>query len=330
MLEPIKKASKSRSIFTPIDEDRSVLSKHWASSTTAAETAKIEPPPNRSQSVDVAAVSRNGNGATIAPPPSPPRTAQSQAHKKDRNISTSSIDFQPPSRTNSGMSQMGPNAKRPRLKVQIPDEPSDNDSQTAESNNSAQGTNSSHPSRPNAGTDSSQSGGPSSTVGIMTLPPPSPSTSTIQSAGATGPPNPFARPLPPSNTNSHGSNSNQPNQNSTNGASNGARDIETPVSALPSRFLGDQFLPSPSSFFPEWNYPRAEKGSASAMGMDLQSPLNFATPVVGSGPSFLRDEAPRDKDAGPGLGSTKRKSPDGEGEGLVVRVDEAKRVKHEA
>jgi len=64
------------------------------------------------------------------------------------------------------------------------------------------------------------------------------------------------------------------------------------------------------------------------MGLEIQSPLNFATPVVGSGPSFLRDDGARDKDAG--LGSMKRKSPDGEGEGLPVRADDAKRVKHEA
>lgn len=64
--------------------------------------------------------------------------------------------------------------------------------------------------------------------------------------------------------------------------------------------------------------------------MELQSPLNFATPVVGNGPSFLRDEGGREKEIGLGLSSMKRKSPDGEGEGLVVRVDEPKRVKHEA
>lgn len=62
------------------------------------------------------------------------------------------------------------------------------------------------------------------------------------------------------------------------------------------------------------------------MGMELQSPLNFATPVVGTGPSFLRDE--KEKEAA--TGGLKRKSPDGEGEGLVLRGDEAKKVKHEA
>lgn len=93
----------------------------------------------------------------------------------------------------------------------------------------------------------------------------------------------------------------------------------------------NEFLPSPSSFFSEWGYRSGKGGdSAGGMGMELQSPLNFATPVVGSGPSFLRDDSVRDKEVGLGLGSMKRKSPDGEGDGSVVRVDEAKRVKHEA
>jgi MADS-box transcription factor len=68
--------------------------------------------------------------------------------------------------------------------------------------------------------------------------------------------------------------------------------IDTPVSALPSRFLNNEFLPSPSSFYPEWNYPRNDSNT-------LPSPLNFATPVVGTGPSFLRDDNPN-----------KRKSPE--------------------
>lgn len=87
--------------------------------------------------------------------------------------------------------------------------------------------------------------------------------------------------------------------------------------------MNNEFLPSPSSFYPDW-FSRGRGGdSAGGMGMELQSPLNFATPVVGTGPSFLRDE--KDKDSG----GVKRKSPDGEGETMVVRLDEAKRVKHE-
>lgn len=73
--------------------------------------------------------------------------------------------------------------------------------------------------------------------------------------------------------------------------------------------MTNELLPSPSSFYPEWNFRGGD-------GNTLPSPLNFATPVVGSGPSFLHEA--------PGVG--KRKSPDmeeGGGEGG------AKRVKHE-
>ncbi|KLP01153.1 putative RLM1-transcription factor of the MADS box family [Fusarium fujikuroi] len=94
----------------------------------------------------------------------------------------------------------------------------------------------------------------------LVLPPPSPSASAILSAGATGPPNPFARPPPQQNVNG-----------------------DTPVSALPSRFLTNELLPSPSSFYPDWNFRGGDSNT-------LPSPLNFATPVVGSGPSFLRDD----------------------------------------
>jgi len=79
--------------------------------------------------------------------------------------------------------------------------------------------------------------------------------------------------------------------------------IDTPVSALPSRFMNNEFLPSPSSFYPEWNF----RGDGA--GNTLPSPLNFATPVVGTGPSFLREDS-GGRDSG-----GKRKSPETEGEG---------------
>jgi MADS-box transcription factor len=80
--------------------------------------------------------------------------------------------------------------------------------------------------------------------------------------------------------------------------------IETPVSALPSRFMNNEFLPSPSSFYPDWNFSRE--------GNTLPSPLNFATPVVGTGPSFLRDDPENVDKSGP---STKRKTPEPESAG---------------
>ena len=185
-------------------------------------------------------------------------------------------EFPPPSRTNSA--PMG--AKRPQLKVQIPSEKSDDDGSASAASSPHQSNVGDTPAKASTEASHSSSG--------VVLPPPSPSASAILSAGAQGPPNPFARPHPPSH----------PSQNShTNASSN--NNIETPISALPSRFVADGLLPSPSSFYPEWGFGRA--GGESNM---LPSPLNFQTPVAGSGPSF-RDEDNGDK---------KRKSPEGEQE----------------
>ncbi|KAJ0158681.1 Transcription factor RLM1 [Colletotrichum tanaceti] len=267
---------KQHSIFTPIDENRSILSQHLASFASDQNSIKVESnrptfpdqsnikiEGNRSQSVDVGAVSRT-NGSTTSPPI--PSRASTQSLSKTRTISVSSIPetaFTPPSRTNS--IKLGGGA-RPRLRVEIPDEPSDGGSATAESNSPRNSTDTTSQTTRRHASESHSSG--------MVLPPPSPSAQTLLSAGATGPPNPFARPPPQQN-------------NSMN--------IDTPVSALPSRFLNNEFLPSPSSFYPEW-YSRSGSDSNT-----LPSPLNFATPVVGSGPSFLRDDNHT---------STKRKSPE--------------------
>ncbi|KAI8156899.1 hypothetical protein K4K50_005291 [Colletotrichum sp. SAR 10_71] len=268
---------KQHSIFTPIDENRSILSQHLASFASdqnngkgpqLPDQANIKIEGSRSQSVDVGAVSRT-NGSTSSPPL--PQRATSTSLNKTRNISVSSIPettFTPPSRTNS--MKIGGGA-RPRLRVEIPDEPSDGGSATAESNSPRNSTDATSQTTRRHASDSHSSG--------MVLPPPSPSAQTLLSAGATGPPNPFARPPPQQNNNNMNSNMN----------------IDTPVSALPSRFLNNEFLPSPSSFYPEW-YSRGGSDSNT-----LPSPLNFATPVVGSGPSFLRDD---------NATSTKRKSPE--------------------
>lgn len=251
------------SIFTPIDENRSILSQHLAAFN--APDIKSEPAANRSQSIDVGSVSRT-NGTT-----SPPQLQRaSTAANIKRNGSMSAIPettFTPPSRSNS--LRVGGGPARPRLKVQIPDEASDGGSATG--TGSPHGTTStdvtSQPSR--RPTDSHSSG--------VVLPPPSPSASALLSAGASGPPNPFARPIP------------QQNNNNMN--------IDTPVSALPSRFLNNEFLPSPSSFYPDFF-----RGGDSNT---LPSPLNFATPIISNGPSFLRDDpAPQ-----------KRKSPEINGNG---------------
>ena len=72
--------------------------------------------------------------------------------------------------------------------------------------------------------------------------------------------------------------------------------------------MTNEFLPSPSSFYPEWNFGNRE-------GNTLPSPLNFATPVVGTGPSFLREDSGERSGNGNGnAGQGKRKTPEVEGE----------------
>lgn len=126
------------------------------------------------------------------------------------------------------------------------------------------------------------------------LPPPSPSASALLSAGATGPPNPFARPAPP-------------NGSQNTGAYNSNNNIETPISALPSRFVNENLLPSPSSFYPDWGFPRSGPDSNV-----LPSPLTFPTPLMQTGPGFGRGEAAESGE--------KRK-------GSEERLGEAKKVK---
>lgn len=161
--------------------------------------------------------------------------------------------------------------------MQIPSEHSDGGSQTADSSPKESSTTGATPAR--TSTEASHSSG-------VVLPPPSPSANSLLSAGATGPPNPFARPAPPTNNGSYGSRG----------------EMDTPMSALPSRFVENNLLPSPSSFYPEWGF-----GRESNM---LPSPLTFQTPVAPNGPSFSRDE-PADRkrktsDEGSDAGSQKR------------------------
>lgn len=259
--------SKSRSIFTPIDDRGSVLARHFPVGPTfesprSDNPVKVEPgtedPSEGRASSHVAALP--SQKLPSAAPPTASRTQSMPAIP----------DIKPPSRTNSG--QLPP--KRPQLKVQIPSENSDRGSATAESTSRDSAGKAVTPAKANA--DTSHSG--------VVLPPPSPSAGAILSAGAQGPPNPFARPPPPGttaqNNNAYSSNNN----------------IETPISALPSRFVSETLLPSPSSFFSEWGFGRS--GPDSNM---LPSPLAFPTPAVQSGPGFAREDE-QDR---------KRKSPEG-------------------
>lgn len=148
-------------------------------------------------------------------------------------------------------------AKRPRLKVQIPSEQSGDEGGTGESGMGE--TSTSQPQQSQAHQDR------------VVLPPPSPSANALLSAGAQGPPNPFARPPPPMSTNPHAANRD-------------ANHIETPMSALPSRFMSDNLLPSPSTFYPEWGFGRSGDSNM------LPSPLNFQTPIVQNGGGWRHEE----------------------------------------
>jgi len=173
-------------------------------------------------------------------------------------------EFAPPSRSNTSGSKSG--AARPRLKVQIPSEASDAESGTGGSSpHQSGGPTDATPARNSS--ESHQSSG-------IVLPPPSPSASAVLSAGASGPPNPFARPAPPAS-----------NSQNTNAYSENRNNIDTPISALPSRFVNENLLPSPSSFYPEWGFGRT--GPDSAL---LPSPLTFPTPINPTGPSFGRGD----------------------------------------
>ena len=260
--QPKPITAKSRSIFTPIDDSRSLLAASWGLGGTTSELKHEMPTKqdkdSRSQSVDVASVQRSGASGPIAPPARPQRV------------------FSQPQRTQS-MQSVGADGKRPKLKVQIPSEQSD-DGGSATAGSSPRQSGEAAGETPAKGTETSHSSG-------VVLPPPSPSASALLSAGAQGPPNPFARPLPPNAT----TNQNNQGYNSNN-------NIETPMSALPSRFA-EGLLPSPSSFYPEWVFSRSGDGNM------LPSPLNFQTPVVTNGPSFSREEE----------ADRKRKSPEGDG-----------------
>ncbi|KAJ5917783.1 hypothetical protein N7454_010158 [Penicillium verhagenii] len=251
--------SKSRSIFTPIDDGGSVLARHFGAGPSMYESPRV----NQNIKPDTKQEDLSSRGDSKNSAFEPPRT---------QPIS-SAPDIKPIQRINN--SQIP--SKRPQLKVQIPSESSDRGSATADSSSRDSAGNKTTPARGN---------GENPPPGGVVLPPPSPSAGAILSAGAQGPPNPFARPPPPgsqSQSNAYGSMGNGNNNN-----------IETPISALPSRFV-DNLLPSPSTFFPEWGFGRS--GPDSSL---LPSPLTFPTPALQSGPSFAREDE-QDK---------KRKSPD--------------------
>lgn len=265
--KPLPAHAKSHSIFTPIDDSRSLLAQHWGSTgqvemPRSDPSIKIEGGGPRSASIDVAAMQRDhqarANGLSPRPPPARPPAKSPQPPQR----TASSPNIVAPGKSNTNQSD----AKRPRLKVQIPSEQSGDEAGTADSGQDQ-----------DTGTSQTGNGGGNSqqmhpSHGVV-LPPPSPSAGALLSAGAQGPPNPFARPAPPMSTNPHAVNRDAANNH-----------IETPISALPSRFMNDNLLPSPSSFYPEWGFGRTGDSNM------LPSPLNFQTPVVSNGSGWRTEE----------------------------------------
>ncbi|RMZ86973.1 hypothetical protein DV736_g5798, partial [Chaetothyriales sp. CBS 134916] len=276
--------SKSRSIFTPIDEGGSVLAQHFF----GAPDPPPPPPPAQSSAV------KGDRSPEIQPPPrsltaQPQLPTPSLLAPQPARPSTTSAEFLPPQRTDTSGSRSG--GARPKLNLQIPDA-SDGESAVGGS--------------PGAQPSATASANPANgrTTDHIVLPPPSPSASAVLSAGASGPPNPFARPPPPTS-----------NNQSRESYADNRNNIETPISALPSRYMSNELLPSPSNFFSEWGDFGRNGGLNSAV---LPSPLAFPTPAEVRNPGlFERSSA----GAGDGGGETKRKS----GDGLVG--EEAKRVK---
>ncbi|KEQ65410.1 uncharacterized protein M437DRAFT_42083 [Aureobasidium melanogenum CBS 110374] len=262
---PLPAHARSHSIFTPVDDSRSLLAQHWGGSSSNYREPVIKTEAPRSHSVDVSSAPRQKTD-DAAPNTSQP-TAGVAPPPATSNPTMQAPPPGPPQRTGSLSSIPGPirpggaaaEAKRPRLKVQIPSEQSDGGSATADSSPKDGSTATATPIRVGQG---------------VVLPPPSPSTNTVLSAGASGPPNPFARPAPPISTNPH---------------VNRERDhIETPLSALPSRVMdGNHLLPSPSSFWPDAWFGRDNNM--------MPSPLNFQTPVVLSGPGFKEEDEKKRK-----------------------------------
>ena len=280
--KPLPAHAKAHSIFTPIDDSRSMLAQHWGSTSNAeamrSEPAiKIEDAGPRPASIDIAAMQRGRqnvsrpNGGSPRPPPARPPMRSPQPPQ--RTASTSSMPAGPlPSR----MGSMQSEPKRPRLKVQIPLEQSDNEGGTA-----------SAPDENDAGQAVTAAQQQQQHPHGVVLPPPSPSAGALLSAGAQGPPNPFARPAPPMSTNPHAMNRD-------------ANHIETPISALPSRFMSDNLLPSPSTFYPEWGFGRSGDSNM------LPSPLNFQTPIVPNGQGWREEDRKRQNEDDGGGGDPKR------------------------
>ena len=290
---PLPPPTKSHSIFTPIDDSGSLLARRWTSNTTTdypppppPSSHKHEQPITASTSAGQGRENEDRSSQSKSPAEEPGTSSRPASVRQDsqtfRKVSLPSVGSMPPT---PGIGSFSSDPKRPRLKVQIPSEQSDGESAAADSAaKDAAGGPVTAATPAKASTETSHSSG-------VVLPPPSPSASALLSAGAQGPPNPFARPAPPLGAGSFGNNSNS--------------NIETPISALPSRFMPEGMLSSPSSFYPaEWGFGRDSNV--------LPSPLTFQTPVVTNVPGF--------RDGANSADDKKRKADEGDDEANNKRV----------
>ncbi|KAK9478805.1 hypothetical protein V1514DRAFT_306003 [Lipomyces japonicus] len=177
---------------------------------------------------------------------------------------------------------------RPKLKLRIPPDESTASasrpgSKGQASSGSSNPTTTSSPSQENSAAPPISAHVKELSSPAVLLPPPSPSTY-MNANSLGGPGNPFARPATSS------SQSYQAPVNSNVSSNNGNGREQTPISALPSRYVSD-LLPSPSVFYSaDWGSQFGSKNSG--LGQDLlPSPLQFHTPVVVSAANtFNRDK----------------------------------------
>ncbi|ETN36956.1 uncharacterized protein HMPREF1541_07944 [Cyphellophora europaea CBS 101466] len=259
-------SSKSRSIFTPIDEGGSVLAQHFFGAPDPP-----RPGPSSHLKRETSPNPRN----ELAPPPrsitAQPRLAQ-PVPQPPRPSSVSN-DFPPPQRSNTSGSRSG--ASRPKLNLTIPSEASDNE---ASGGADAPSASAAHPRSANPAGNSNSSSERGENRHIV-LPPPSPSASAVLSAGAVGPGNPFARPPPPTssqNKDAYDTNRDRGGEVGGRAGATGRQQagdgIDTPISALPSRYMSNELLPSPSNFFSEWG-DWSRGGGGTGMSAVLPSPM---------------------------------------------------------
>ncbi|KAJ6262697.1 hypothetical protein Dda_1253 [Drechslerella dactyloides] len=119
--------TKSRSIFTPIAGENSLLAQHWFGPDKS---------PIRSNSIDVGAIARkNANAEAMAMAKAEPPQPESAGVEEDDPkilplIRTGTGEIPPPTRTPSMISTPGGGLKRPVLKVQIPNDAEEDDPNT--------------------------------------------------------------------------------------------------------------------------------------------------------------------------------------------------------